>query len=138
MGISALLGGLLVLVALALLTVAALGWRQTLPRNRFIGVRTPASLRSDETFRLANRVAAPALLAGGVACLLGGGVTFGANGAALVVVAAVSGFGAVALAAAGGVQGHRAAEAVSGNSCGGCGCREACGAADQLRDRSVG
>ncbi|MDQ3763452.1 MAG: hypothetical protein M3460_18035, partial [Actinomycetota bacterium] len=43
---SKLLGVLLLIAGVALLTVGLLGWRRRLPRNRFAGVRTPATLRS--------------------------------------------------------------------------------------------
>ncbi len=44
-----------------------LGWREKLPRSRGAGVRTEATMRSDEAFRVANRVAGlPTMIAGGV------------------------------------------------------------------------
>lgn len=116
-----LLGTVLVLAALALLSVGVLGWRCRLPRNRFAGVRTPASLRSDAAFRTANRVAAPPLLAAGAACLTGGVVCFAATGISLAVVAGVTAAGTLLLALAGGVLGNRAAEAMGADpSCAGC------------------
>jgi uncharacterized membrane protein len=107
-----LLGTVLVLAGPALVCVGVLGWRGRLPRNRFAGVRTPAALRSDAAFRAANRVAAPPVVAAGVACLTGGTVCFAATGAALAVVGGVTGVGALLLLLAGGVLGNRAAEAV--------------------------
>ncbi|MGH3918901.1 MAG: SdpI family protein, partial [Pseudonocardiaceae bacterium] len=62
---SALLGVVLLSAGGALLTVGLLGWRQRLPRNRFAGIRTPATLRSEAAFVAANRVAAPPVLAAG-------------------------------------------------------------------------
>ena len=48
------------LAGVLLVTVAVLGARGRLPRNRWIGVRTPVTLASDAAFALANRVAAAA------------------------------------------------------------------------------
>ncbi len=66
------LAALLLLTGLALVTVAALGARARLPRNRFAGVRTRASLHSGPAFVAANRVAAPLLGAAGAIALVGG------------------------------------------------------------------
>ncbi len=114
----------------ALLTVGLLGWRGRLPRNRFAGIRTPATLRSDTAFAAANRVAAPPVLAAGAICATAGALALGADGALLTVIVAVAGAGTVALLIAGGLLGHRVAAAVqsppapgcSGCSCGGGGC----------------
>ncbi|PWV82155.1 SdpI/YhfL protein family protein [Prauserella marina] len=111
-----------------------LGLRGKLPRDRGAGVRTAATLRSDEAFMVANKVAGlPTLVAGFV------GVAGGAAGLAMpdtvgLVIAAVIGLvGMFALVAGGGVLGHRAASAVpapsepeipagcAGCACGGCG-----------------
>jgi hypothetical protein len=107
--------------------VGLLGWLERLPRNRFGGVRTPATLRSDEAFRVANKVAGlPVTVAGLV------GVAGGALGLFAGLIVAIVGFvGMVAIAVAGGVLGHRAAESVpepapelpagcKGCACGGC------------------
>jgi len=70
---------LLVLFALGvpLGVVGALGWRQRLARGGRLGVRTPAALRSDDAFRLANRVAGLPVLVAGVVAVLGGIAAFG-------------------------------------------------------------
>lgn len=107
-----LLGAVLTAAGLALLCVGVLGWRGLLPRNRFAGVRTPASLRSDAAFLAANRVAAPPLVAAAVVTTTGGALCFGVTGGALAVVAGVTGAGALALVLAGGLLGDRAARAV--------------------------
>ena len=57
--------------AVALAGVGLAGLLGRLPRNRVAGVRTPASLASAEAFRVANRVAAPAVLAGALVLVLG-------------------------------------------------------------------
>ena len=51
-------GSALVLVGLALVVVAALGARSVLRRNRWVGVRTAATLASETQFVAANRAAA--------------------------------------------------------------------------------
>ncbi|NKQ53269.1 SdpI family protein [Amycolatopsis sp. K13G38] len=108
-----------------------LGWREKLPRDRGAGVRTPATLRSDEAFRIANKVAGlPTITAGAVGVVAGvAGLVM--PGTAGVVIATVVGLaGIIALVLAGGLLGHRAALAVpapapvpagcSGCACGGC------------------
>lgn len=106
-----LLGAVLTAAGLALLSVAVLGWRGLLPRNRFAGVRTPAALRSDAAFLVANRVAGPPLVAAGAICALGGTLCFTVTGTLLAVVAGVTGAGTLLLVLAGGLLGNRAAEA---------------------------
>ncbi|SDP75627.1 SdpI/YhfL protein family protein [Actinopolyspora xinjiangensis] len=93
----------------------ALGWlglRGTLPRNRYVGVRTPAALRDDETFRLANRVAAPPILASGAIAVVVGGclAVLGGTGTGWLITG-IGVFGALVLLVAGGVLGGRAAAA---------------------------
>lgn len=104
-----------------------LGWREKLPRARGAGVRTEATMRSDEAFRVANRVAGlPTMVAGAVGVLAGAAVlampdTLGAVLAAIFGVVAV-----FVLVAGGGILGHRAASAVpvptAPAGCGGCAC----------------
>jgi hypothetical protein len=129
---------LLVLLAaygVPLFVVGVLGWRQRLALAGRLGVRTPAALRDDETFRLANRVAGlPGMVAGAVA-VLGGIAAIALPTVVGEVVAAVIGLvGAVAIARAGGVLGTRAAAAVPAPvaaSCGGgscLGCASVCAA----------
>jgi hypothetical protein len=86
-------------------------------------------MRSDEAFRLANRVAGLPVLVAGVVAVLGGVAAFGLpNTVASVVAAGIGLVGAVAIAGAGGVVGDRAAGALPkpvppqcvGCACGGC------------------
>ncbi|MCT2586505.1 SdpI family protein [Actinophytocola gossypii] len=96
-------------IGLVIAVVGVLGVRERLPRNRFGGVRTAATMRDDRTFRVANRVAGlPVAVAGTV------GVVAGVLGlAADSLVLAIVGFvGMTGIALAGGVLGHRAAEAM--------------------------
>lgn len=121
---SGLLGVVLLAASGGLITVGLLGWRQRLPRNRFAGIRTPATLRSDAAFVAANRVAAPPVLAAGAVCAAGGVLAFGTGGPALAVIAGVAGAGTVGLLLAGGLLGHRLAAAMPppGAGCAGCRC----------------
>jgi hypothetical protein len=107
--------------------VGLLGWFERLPRNRFGGVRTPATLRSDDAFRIANKVAGLPIAVAGLAGVVGGLLGFFTG----LVVTIVGFVGMVAIAVAGGILGHRAAEAVpepapalpegcKGCACGGC------------------
>lgn len=131
------LAALLLLTGLALVTVAALGARARLPRNRFAGVRTRASLHSGPAFVAANRVAAPLLGAAGAIALVGGAALAAADRPVLAwVFAVVSVLGSALLSGVGGVLGDRAAAALvaetpaaetCGGACAGCdlvaGCR---------------
>jgi len=121
---------LVVLVGLGapLGVVGLLGWRERLSVRGRLGVRTPAALRSDEAFRLANRVAGLPVLVAGLVAVLAGVVAFGTGS---VVVAVIGLVGALVLARAGGVAGDRAAVTLpaktavppgcAGCACGGCG-----------------
>jgi hypothetical protein len=120
-------------VGLVVASVGALGFFERLPRNRFGGVRTPATLRDDETFRVGNKVAGLPIAVGGVVGVVGGGVALAVTStAAIIVTSVIALLGMLAIAGAGGVLGHRAAEAVpepepelpagcKGCQCGGCG-----------------
>lgn len=120
-------------LAVAVAGVAVAGLTQRLPRNRWAGVRTAATLRDDEAFALANRVAGPTLLAtAGLLALggLGGLLIGGPLGAGIVVAALVA---AAVTAGAGGTLGAKAAAALPapdtgacGNSCGGCSLKSTC------------
>jgi|HubBroStandDraft_2_1064218.scaffolds.fasta_scaffold374495_2 uncharacterized membrane protein len=63
---------IVILAGLALIVVAVASWQERLPRNALAGVRTPTTMRSDQAFKVANKVAAPLTAAGGVVLLLGG------------------------------------------------------------------
>ncbi|WP_214371048.1 SdpI family protein [Pseudonocardia sp. H11422] len=132
-----IVGLVLVLAGALLVTVAVLGARSRLPRNRFAGVRTAATLHSEHTFALANRVAAPLVAAAGATALAGGAVILaGGPGAIGWVVLAVTGIGTLVLSGLGGALGDRAAARLAaaepapapcGGTCAGCdlvaGCR---------------
>lgn len=126
-------------VGLVVAAVGLLGFLERLPRNRFGGVRTPATLRDDETFRVGNKVAGLPIAVGGLVGVIGGGVALLTTGTTAIVVAVLAMLGSLVIAAAGGVLGHRAAEAVpapepelpagcAGCQCGGCGITKSVGA----------
>lgn len=118
-----ILGGLLVGLG------GYLGWSGRLHRDRAAGVRTPATMRSDEAFALGNRVAGVPTMAAGLVAVLAGLAALTMPTAFGTIIAAVIGVvGMLALLAAGGVLGHRAALAVpaataaEAGGCGGCAC----------------
>lgn len=105
-----------------------LGWREKLPRARGAGVRTTATMRSDEAFRIGNKVAGLPTLVGGLIGVLGGvaGLVMPTSGG-VVVAAVVAVIGLLALLVGGGVLGNKAAAAVPEPStippgCTGCAC----------------
>jgi hypothetical protein len=120
------------LVGSVVASVGALGFLERLPPNRFSGVRTPATLRDDETFRVGNKVAGLPIAVGGAVGILGGALALAMTGTAAVIVTSVLALlGMLVITGAGGVLGHRAAEAVpepapelpagcKGCQCGGC------------------
>lgn len=118
------IGSVLVLAGAALLVVAVLGARTRLRRNRWAGVRTRATMRSDAAFALAHRAAAVPLGAAGAVGVLGGGVLLaGADGPLAGVVLVVALVGLLSLAGFGGIVGDRAAAAApptpAGSACAG-------------------
>ncbi|GAB2634399.1 SdpI family protein [Prescottella soli] len=116
-------------VALGALGVAGLTGR--LKRNRWAGVRTPQSLRDDETFALANKVAAPTMLAAAGVLVIGGVAAILFDGVLPVVAVVVAALAALFTVAAGGNLGSKAAGALPetsgcGTSCGACSLKGAC------------
>lgn len=104
------LGVMMAVAGLALAVVGVLGWRRRLPRNRFAGVRTAATLRDDETFAVGNQVSAPLTVTAGVAGLVA--ATAAAFAPAAVTGWVLAGIGILAMLAlmlVGGVLGDRAA-----------------------------
>jgi hypothetical protein len=132
-------GSLLVLIGLALVVVAALGARSVLRRNRWVGVRTAATLASETQFVAGNRAAAVPVGAAGVIAVVGGAFLLVDDGAVLNgVVLTISLIGVLGMTIVGGLVGDRAAAltpapapfaASCGGACAGCdliaGCRDA-------------
>ncbi|WP_406267960.1 SdpI family protein [Nocardia sp. NBC_00881] len=120
--------------AVVAITTGALGLTGRLPRNRFVGVHTEAVLSNDESFRLANRVAAPTSLAAGALLFAGGLVALAASGIVALLVAAVAAAVALFTLGAGATAAAQAADAIAppvevggcGSSCGACSLRDAC------------
>ncbi|MGH3517669.1 MAG: SdpI family protein [Haloechinothrix sp.] len=104
-----------------------LGWRGRLSRSRAAGVRTAATMRSDEAFGLANKVAGtPTMAAGAVGIVAGVAALLMPTALGTVLAATIGVLGLVLLVGAGGLLGHRAAltvpEPVAAAGCGGCAC----------------
>lgn len=117
----------LALAGLAIGTVGFLGWRGALRRNPFAGVRTRATMRDDETFRLANQVGGLPMLVAGLVGVVGGVVAFGMpSGTGTVIAVLIGVAGMIGMSLAGGLLGHRAAAAMpepaAPKGCGGCAC----------------
>ena len=122
---------LFVLAAL-LSALAAVGLLGKLPRNRWVGIRTAATLRDDETFRVANQVAGPTQIAAAAALLLGGLVALKTDGIAGIIVVVLAALAALVLLALGASAGIRTAAAMPddigacGESCGACSLSGSC------------
>ncbi|MEU8630975.1 SdpI family protein [Amycolatopsis sp. NPDC048633] len=106
-----------------------LGFRERLARESGTGVRTQAALRSEEAFKLANRVAGLPTMAGGAISVLTGlaGLAMPTTGG--LISAALAGVLAMLLLVmGGGVLGNRAALTVPAPApaapagCSGCAC----------------
>lgn len=104
---------LLIAAGLLIASVGLLGLLERLRPNRFFGVRTAASLRSAETFRVANKVAGLPALVGGLVGIVAGlaGYLVPATGARIVSVI-IGLVGMLAITAGAGTLGNRAALAV--------------------------
>ena len=105
-----LVGPLLLGAGLLIAAVAVKGWRGDLVRNRLVGVRTPATLASDEAWLVAHRIAGPWMLAGSLGAVVPGAVLLfrPSNGTATVII--MIGLAVmVALVIAGGAIGSMAA-----------------------------
>jgi len=119
------------LVALATggVTLTVIGWLamgERLPRNGFFGVRTAETMRGEDIFRVANRVAGlPIAVGGAVATATGIGQFVIPDTAASIVVAAVGVAGMAVITVTGGVHGHRIAASMPdpGVGHGACACR---------------
>lgn len=109
-------------LALVWLVVGVSGLAGKLPRNRYFGVRTDATMASGEAFTLANRIAAPGTLGAALILAAGGALTLAVDSGWSIV------FGLVALAVGillvGAVSGYavRAVDAVAPADDAGCSC----------------
>ncbi|MCR6489536.1 SdpI family protein [Amycolatopsis sp. OK19-0408] len=106
-----------------------LGFRERLTREGGTGVRTQAALRSEEAFKLANRVAGLPTMAGGAISVLTGlaGLAMPTTGG-LIAAAFAGVLAMLVLVMGGGVLGNRAALTVPAPApaapagCSGCAC----------------
>lgn len=106
------LGLLLGIVAMAvgvLVIVVGVAGRHGMRRNRFAGIRTVTSMRSDQSFAAANRAGAAPIIVGGVLSVVAGLVAVLLGGMAGIVSGFVGIFLVVVFAVAGAVVGNRAA-----------------------------
>ncbi|OYD67370.1 SdpI family protein [Rhodococcus sp. OK302] len=118
----------LFVLALAVGGVAVAGLIGKLPRNRWAGVRTPDTLRSEESFALANKVAGPTMAAAAGLLVIGGIAALTMNVAMGLGIALVAVVAALFTAGSGGAIGARAAAAMPEPS--GCGNDCNCGHTD--------
>lgn len=123
----------LLVLAVVLGGIAVAGLTERLPRNRWAGVRTPETLRDDETFALANKVAAPTMMASAALLVIGSAAAVLLEGALGAVAVGFSVVAAVITTALGGTLGARTAAALPapdtggcGSSCGACSLKDAC------------
>lgn len=100
---------LLLLAAAALAAIAVLALTGRLQRNRWAGVRSPATMASSQAFALGNRVAALPMLAGAALLVLAALAVATFSGAVVLVAVLLCVAGAIALVVAGGALGNRAA-----------------------------
>ncbi|MCD2193106.1 SdpI family protein [Actinomycetospora endophytica] len=106
------LAAVLVVAAAAVLVVGILAATHRLRRNRVIGVRTSWTMARVDSFRRANRVAAPAFVAAGVVGVgAGTAAVLAPTTAAGVTLLVVGLVGLVTLLGVGGSVGARYAEA---------------------------
>lgn len=124
---------LLFVLALVVGAVGVAALTGKLPRNRWAGVRTTESLRDDDTFAMANKVAAPSILGAAVLLVAGGVAVLTLPTAAAVIAIVVTVGAALITAGAGGSIAARVAAAAKpaddagcGTSCGACSLRGAC------------
>ena len=103
------MGIALLVVGAVLLLVGALAQRERLPRNPLVGIRIPATLRSDQAWRAGHRAAAPEMMIIGVGSLVAGSLALSFPTVGLVAIIALLG----ALVHNASVA-HRAAEAADG------------------------
>lgn len=101
-------GGLVVAVT------GYLGLTERLPRNRFAGLRTPATMRSETAFRVANKAAGAPTVVGGVIGIIGAAVAwFLPNDTALFAAVVVTSVGMLPPMIVGVLRGTSAARAVA-------------------------
>ncbi|WP_296390895.1 SdpI family protein [Williamsia sp.] len=132
-------------LAVAFGVTGVLGLMRRLPRNRFVGIRTPVTLRSDETFAVAHVVAGPGLVGGAVILALAGVIGIGSGGGVGLAFALVGLVAALVILGAASSFGLRAAARVpdweescgTGGGCGSCALQGACSTPDSATPDSA-
>lgn len=125
------------IVAAAVAVVGILAVTGRLRPNRWVGVRTPATLRTTEIFTAANRAAAPALLGGAVLFAIAAVPVLAFGGATAWGITALAVVTATVVVISGGQVGVRVAEALGrqkdvddadgcAGSCGSCSLQSSC------------
>ncbi len=93
----------LIVAAIAALSGAAwivlgiAGWTGLLRRNRYVGIRSAETMRSEKAFAAANRIVAPGLVATGVLALVAAGLAITQRGIAGIVLGLIGTIVALAL-----------------------------------------
>lgn len=118
-------------LAVVVAGVGLAGLTGQLPRNRWAGIRTAETLRDDAAFELANKVAAPTMLASAGVLAIGGVAAFAFSGVIAIVAVVVAAFAALVIAGIGGSIATRAVAATAavggcGDACGSCSLKDAC------------
>lgn len=116
--LSYVIAALCFVLAVLWAVVGAAGLRRRLRRNRFLGVRSEQTMRSETAFAVANQVAAPGYLGAAAVLVVGGVLSLGGGWffgfglasivAALVFISVISGYAI------------RAADALEDTAGGGC------------------
>jgi uncharacterized membrane protein len=99
---------LVIVLGLVLIVVAVASWQGRLPRNILAGVRTPSTMRSDQAFKVANKVAAPLTAAGGAVLVLGGALAALLGKSSPGPVLLISALACAVLCVVGAIKGIRA------------------------------
>jgi len=108
------------LAALALAAVAAFALTGRLYRNRWAGVRTPATMASDEAFQLGNRVAAIPTLAAAAPLVVAAVAALTLRGPVAAVTVLLCMAGTTSMVVAGGLLGNKAASGCATKRCADC------------------
>ncbi|MFT4200782.1 SdpI family protein [Gordonia sp. (in: high G+C Gram-positive bacteria)] len=113
------------------------GWTGLLHRNRYFGIRSVETMRSEKAFATANRVVAPGLIATGMLALVAAGLAFTQRGLAGIVLGLVGTI--IALLLVGLLSGTaiRAVAALPADPEPGCGSECGCGGHEESADACV-
>jgi hypothetical protein len=102
-------GSVLVAAGVSVAASGVLGLLGRLGRNRWAGVRTSATLRTERAFEVGNRAAAPAVITAGLTAVMCGALAAASPAAAEAAWVLIGALTMGILAVIGGVRGDRAA-----------------------------